>query len=52
MFFLSAAITSFGTVFYLIFASGTLQAWGREEGEDEDSLALKSKNSDVEVSRL
>ena len=35
VFYLSAAITSFGGLFYLIFASGELQPWAKDEQEAE-----------------
>ena len=35
MFFIAAAITSFGSIFYLLTGSGDVQEWARDTSGDE-----------------
>lgn len=38
MFYIAGAIYTFGALFYLIFASGEIQPWARQEVEHEEEV--------------
>ncbi|XP_046329728.2 sialin-like [Haliotis rufescens] len=41
VFYIAAAMYGFGAIFYVIFASGELQPWAREESEEEEKMAVE-----------
>lgn len=48
VFYVAAAIYLFGAVFYLIFGSGELQHWAREQRETELSIEMEPLKKDQE----
>lgn len=41
VFYIAAAMYGFGAFFYIIFASGELQPWAREESEEEEKMGVE-----------
>ena len=48
VFYVAAAIYLFGAIFYLIFGSGELQPWAREQREYELSVEMEPLKEDEE----
>ena len=52
VFYIAAAIYVFGAVFYLIFGSGELQPWAREERHIEVDVEMEPLKTDQEKPAL
>ena len=52
VFYIAAAIYVFGAVFYLIFGSGELQPWAREEKHIEVDVEMEPLKTDQEKPAL
>ncbi|XP_053390940.1 sialin-like [Mercenaria mercenaria] len=58
VFYITAAIYTFGAIFYIIFASGELQDWARDEDDDQEirvvdkSATLEVKTDDEKVTHM
>ncbi|XP_053389175.1 sialin-like [Mercenaria mercenaria] len=51
VFYITAAIYTFGAIFYIIFASGELQDWARDEDDDQE-INVSDKSATLEEKKM